>query len=152
MSAALTPFQLWSLFLMLNNPSQRYTSRNLLLSCCDSAIKTLSAETVEIELSSLQSAKYIESGFNDMFINGQAAYRISNDGILFVRKNLSFIQDACNKGAIPESVIGAQENEVAEALRANSSNLAKTIIDHGIKNIGNIPMLLEACKRALECA
>lgn len=145
MSGTLTPFQLWTLFLMFDNPSRRYTRRDLLLSCCDSAIKTLSTKTVDDDLSSLRSARYIEGNSFADIINDDTKYRISDEGILYVRKNLSRIQDACNKGAVPEPIISAQNDEIAGALRAKSPSLSELIVKHGIQNISNILKLFEAC-------
>ena len=149
MSAALTPFQLWTLFLLYKNSSARYTVRDLLLECCDSAMKTLSTgKAADAEISSLQSAGYIIGmPLTHLLDDNPAVYEISNHGILYVRKNLASIQDACNKGAIPEPVISAQDGEVAEALRTKGPNIANAIVDCAVKNIGHIPMLLEACSQ-----
>lgn len=146
MSAALTPFQLWTLFLLYKNSSNRYTVRDLLLECCDSAMKTLSTgKAADAEISSLRSAGYIVGmPLTHPLDDNPTVYQISNHGILYVRKNLSSIQDACNRGAIPEPVISAQDGEVAEALRAKSPSIANTIVDCAVKNIGCIPALLEA--------
>lgn len=59
MSVALTPFQLWTLFIMLENPSKLYDSEMLLLRCCDSAIMALSEGAEDDELSKLESLGYI---------------------------------------------------------------------------------------------
>ena len=145
MNETLTPFQLWTLFLMFDNPSGRYTRRDLLLSCCDSAIRALSTKAVDADLSSLRSSKYIDiAGFVDGVTNN-TTYRISDEGILYVRQNLSYIQDSCRRGTIPESIIRAQDTEIVDALRSNSPSLPKMIIDHGIQNIGNVFKLFEAC-------
>lgn len=145
MNVSLTPFQLWTLFLMFNNPSGQYTRRDLLLSCCDSAIRALSTKAVDADLSRLRSAKYIDiAGFVSGMIDN-AAYRISDEGILYVRQNLSHIQDSCGRGAIPEPIIREQDTEIADALRSNSPSLPKMIIEHGIQNIGNVFKLFEAC-------
>ena len=145
MNATLTPFQLWTLFLMFDNPSKRYTRRDLLLSCCDSAIKALSTKAVDADLSSLHSAKYIEDDGFIGVITDDTACRISDEGILYVRQNLSYIQDSCGRGAIPEPIIRAQDIEIADALRSNSPSLPKIIIEHGIQNIGSVFKLFEAC-------
>ena len=145
MSATLTPFQLWTLFLMFDNPSRQYARRDLLLSCCDSAIRALSTKAVDADLSSLRSSKYIDiAGFVDGNANNKT-YRISDEGILYVRQNLSHIQDSCGRGAIPEPTIRAQDTEIAHALRNNSPSLQKMIIKHGIQNIGSVFKLFEAC-------
>ena len=113
MSAALTPFQLWTLFMMLEYPSNLYNSKELLLRCCDSAIMALPEGAEDGELSKLKSAGYIENGPPDALFGGvSTTYGISNKGIHYVRRNLSSIQEACNQGKVPESVIGAQDDEV----------------------------------------
>ena len=145
MNATLTPFQLWTLFLMFDNPSGRYTRRDLLLSCCDSAIRALSTKAVDADLSSLLSAKYMEDRDFDAMITDSAPYRISDEGILYVRQNLSHIQDSCGRGVIPEPIIRAQDTEIADALRSNSPSLQKMIIKHGIQNIGSVFKLFEVC-------
>ena len=149
MSDSLTPFQLWTLFLLYKNSSVRYTVRDLLLECCDSATKTLSTgKAADAEISSLQSAGYLVGmSFVNLLDENSTEYQISNHGILYVRKNLVSIQDACNKGVIPEPVISAQDSEVAEALQAKSPSIANTILDCAVKNIGHIPMLVEACAK-----
>ena len=148
MSAALTPFQLWTMFLLYKNSSDQYTVRDLLLECCDSAMKALSTgKAADAEISSLRSAGYVTGGpLNPVLAKNLIVYQISNHGILYVRKNLSSIQDACNRGAIPEPVISAQDGEVAKALRAKSPSIANTIVDCAVNNIGHIPALLEACE------
>ena len=146
MSAALTPFQLWTLFLMFKDTSVGYTSRDLLVKCCDTAIETLSEGDAKTQISGLRSAGYtVDNTLDALFTKQPIMHQISDDGILYVRKNLLSIQDACNRDAIPEPVINAQDMEVAEALRSKSSNMAKIILEHGIKNIGGITKLFEAC-------
>lgn len=144
MGANLTPFQLWSLFLMYGNHSEQYTIKDLLVMCCDSAIAGLSADTVEREISSLRTLNYIELGpFRKEMPAGSTMYRISMKGILFIRKNLALIQDACSRGTIPERVISAQYDEIKDALRNKIKDIGKVIIKYGIQNMGNIPMLFE---------
>lgn len=146
MSAALTPFQLWTLFTMFEHPSNLYDSKNLLLRCCDSAIMALPEGAEDDELSKLKSAGYIENGpLDSLFDRVSKTYEISNKGIHYVRRNLSNIQEACNQGKVPEQVISAQDDEVAEALRTKSPHLGDLIKKHGIKNIGPILKLIEAC-------
>lgn len=146
MSAALTPFQMWTLFTMLEYPSNSYNSKELLLRCCDSAIMALPEGAEDGELSKLESTGYIEIGPLDSLLDRvSTTYSISNKGIHYVRRNLSSIQEACNQGKVPESVIEAQDDEVAEALRAKSPHLSNLIKEHGIKNIGPILKLIEAC-------
>ena len=107
MNVSLTPFQLWTLFLMFNNPSGQYTRRDLLLSCCDSAITALSTRAVDGDLSRLRSVKYTDVVGFVSGVTDNTAYRISDEGILYVRQNLSHIQDSCKRGAIPEPIIKA---------------------------------------------
>ena len=148
MNASLTPFQLWTLFLLYKNSSDQYTVRDLLLECCDSAMNALSTgRAADAEISSLQSAGYIVGmPLVRSLDENRTVYQISNHGILYVRKSLASIQDASSKGAIPESVISAQDGEVAEALRAKSLSIANTIVDCAVKNIGHILALLKACE------
>ena len=144
MGTPLTPFQLWTMFRLFDNPSGWHTSRDLLLSCCDSAVKTLSSGTINTDLSNLQSAGYIVRDPPHMTIPGaRIVYQISEDGILYVRQNLAEIQDACDQGTIPEVVISEQDQEIAEAISAKSPNLKNLIVRHGIQNVSNIVKLFE---------
>lgn len=81
MNAALTPFQLWTLFFMFDNPSGQYTRRDLLLTCCNSAIRTLSTKAVDADLSSLHSAKYIDVAGFVRGVTNNTTYRISDEGV-----------------------------------------------------------------------
>lgn len=143
----MTPFQLWVLFIMYKNLSSWYTDRELLAKCCNAALRTVSTGAdADAEIFSLQTAGYITDNSLDVLLGKEPfMYQISNDGIIFVRKNLLSIQDACSSGAIPEPVINEQNGEIADALHANSSDLQDLILKHGIQGIDVIFKLVQAC-------
>lgn len=140
MKRVLTPFQLWCLFRMYGDPDSKFTTRRLLLECCESSLKTLSEDDTDKQLSDLLSMGYAS---RKEFRAVDSVFWISNNGILYVRKNLAAINNACEQNLISESVINAQDDDVAKALHNKDSDLKNTIINTGIKNIGNIPMLIE---------
>lgn len=147
MSAAVTPFQLGVLFVMYKNLSTWYTDRELLAKCCGAALRTVSTGAdADAEISSLLAAGYITDNSLDVLLRNEPfLYQISNDGIIFVRKSLLSIQDACRRGTIPEPVINEQNDKIADALHANSPNLLKLIVKYGIQSIDAIFKLVQAC-------
>lgn len=144
MNHVLTPFQLWCMFRMYTNPNGKFSARQLLLECCESSLKTLSEGDVDQQLSDLCSTGYVSE---KMLGSGEFIFWISNNGILYVRKNLAAISTACAQNQLPESAIDVQDDDVARALRNNDPDLKSTIVDAGIRNIGNIPMLIEQALR-----
>ena len=143
----MTPFQLWVLFIMYKNLSAWYTDRELLAKCCEAALRTVpTGADVDAEISSLQTAGYITDNSLDALLRKEPfMYQISNDGIIFVRKNLLSVQGACSRKAIPEPIINEQNDEIADALHANSSNLQDLILKYGIQGIDVIFKLIQAC-------
>lgn len=144
MSHAPTPFKLWCLFRMYADPNAKFTTRRLLLECCESSLKTLSEGDADQQLSDLCSTEYVSTSGLRL---SEPTFWISNNGILYVRKNLGAINTACEQNQLPESVIDAQDDDVARALRDKDPDLKRTIVDAGIRNIGNIPMLMEHALR-----
>ena len=136
MSRILTPFQLWCLFCMFRTPDASFGSRALLLDCCDSAIKTLSDGDVDTQLSELHSMGYIEP--EGML---PSSFTISNSGILYIRKNLANVHDACMRGLLPDRLVDEQDDNVAESLRNKDPSLKEVLIQAGIRNMGSIPKL-----------
>ena len=147
----MTPFQLWVLFVMYKNLSSWYTDRELLANCCNTALRTLTTGAdVDAEISSLRAAGYIADNSLDVVLRKEPyMYQISNDGIIFVRKSLLSIQDACGRGTIPESVINEQNDEIADALHSNSSNLQELVLKYGMQGIDVIFKLIQVCLEIL---
>ena len=135
----LTKFQLWTLFVTFNQPSTSFKTKDLLLQCCDSAIVDLQKENVEKELYELTGKGYLEDQFD-------GRYRITEDGILYVRQLHIALCDKVSNNKIPQEVISKQDRNVADEIKNHILNLA-TIISSGIKNIGPIVDLIHAAFR-----
>ncbi|MGY5148419.1 MAG: hypothetical protein ACW9W4_10515 [Candidatus Nitrosopumilus sp. bin_7KS] len=138
MPVSLTPFQLWSLFLMFKNPDGEFTQNQLLLQCCDSAMATLDEDQIDSELQSFESSGYIKN-----VSHSEPRYQISGGGIIFVRKNMAKIQTACDNVQIHSDIINKQDVSLKTAIR-NRENLTPMIMECALKNIKPILDLINS--------
>ena len=134
---SLSPFQTWCLFLMFENHSQLFTSKDLLMKCCDSALVQLDPNKVHDELNYLSKEARLVS-------TSGGAYSISTMGIIWVRKNIANIVDACKNDKIKQDVIQQQDSGLITCLENKTLDLSKSIVHFAIKNIGPIISLMDS--------
>ena len=145
-----SPFQVWSLFNMYQHHTKYYTSRDLLITCCDSALAEINENEIDAELGVLTKdhefikRKYTHPSLIDLEPDNDDQFQISNRGIVWVRKNISKIEDACKMNKIKQNIIDQQEQELQTDLNEKGLSLKETILKCGIKNIAPIISLLDS--------
>ena len=139
----LSPFHLWSLYKMFKTPKKGYTAEDLLLECCDSAMSVLDPSQTDNEIERLQQSVFVKF---DGFVN---VFTLSNSGIVYIRRNLAKIQNACNQNKIPSSVIEKQNGQLQQAIN-NQGDLKELIVTNAVKNIAPIIELQNSVSQSIE--
>jgi len=132
-----TKFQTWTLFMTFGNPNTNYSSRDLLLQCCDSAIQEIKEENIEKELNELVSQGLI-ADITDPMTDTTQSYQISNAGIIYIRKISSEIQKQVELDKIPNHIYEKQDDADIRAAIEDKTIRRDTIIKSAIKNVSPI--------------
>lgn len=147
-----TPFQMWTMFIMLQNTSTLYTVKDLMAQCCNSSLSQLNPNSIETELNRLLSARLIEHSDTVHFdLSPTKHYQISTSGIYWIRQNIHKVITACKDGKIDRNMVRKQDLVLVKSLYSENGllnedddiSLTKTILEYGIKNITPIMFLIK---------
>lgn len=132
----LSNFQSWVLFQLFNDQN-KHSEKDLLNACCESAIATLDpgGDGYKQQLHNLVNSKFIGVSLGSFFIVGK--------GIIYVRQNLSAIEQSCNDPRVPDTVEFKGNLDIEKAIRQKKIT-KDMILQYGLENIQLVRNMMEA--------
>ena len=148
----LTHFQTWVLFMTFKKDDEWVSPRYLLKTCCESSFMELNPDNIDKELNELANLKYLERNAAFMTgnvsagilqVNDKLKYRISNNGICYVRQLHIHIRDADLSNSADEILLETQHYYKELRMGIKNRTLGReALISVGLKDIGGILQLL----------
>ena len=129
-------FQAWVLFKLFEDQKREYRLKDLLNQCCDSAIMKLNLNENEWgqELRELKNSSLISAN--------RAGFLISPKGIIYVRQNLTALEQACNDSNVPKDIEYKEDVEIQEALKTKTVTIGM-LIKRALDNVQSVRSLAE---------